>query len=405
MSHTTINPASTSAYQRHTALTSTPAPGGSAPLPNIPAPASNHSEDDDSYTDERSQWIRGKDSEPTFILNEDQVLSFPPLTDLGSSISASRIASWDIDDIVFQVPTVMAEYRTLNNAYVQDRRAEAIRLCARAIQKSFLSRSKFAPRRLHEKVFKRELESLEDLLTHVEQSTTSLGDGKHAFRIKPDNYHALLNMLTFRLGQSISSFKEINKEPPVLPCWAAETALIEDWLEINVFEIIAVCFRLEIENFLTALDKRYNFTEATSRPYMTSVPEDEDVTAIKIGSKKNTGGSTEPVHQRDVPPHMNIPQGSSSTAYVSSKMKETVGDFDAIRRSQSTMYHNPNTSVRVSSAFNSGPIPTNNRRISEIFQPMHTLFEEDQNVDQSHGHAYQPEEYEQYRQGTYAGPL
>src|ERR1700753_1368936 len=76
-------------------LTSTP----TAP-PRTPSPASNH---EDSYVDERSIWVKNTDEEPTFIINEKQELSFPPLVELSDPIPNHQTSVFSRENVIFQL--------------------------------------------------------------------------------------------------------------------------------------------------------------------------------------------------------------------------------------------------------------------------------------------------------------
>ncbi|KAJ7459228.1 hypothetical protein FB451DRAFT_1182251 [Mycena latifolia] len=327
-----------SIFSRHTVLvTSTPAPASAnTPVGRRSTSTQSPARSEPHYEDERSAWIKSQDDEPTFIIKEDQKLSFPPLTLLSDQIPDMKISSWSIEDIVFHVPTVMPEFRTSNNLDVQERRTLAIVQGARKIRKSFLLSAKSAPHRLHDKVFKRELETLEEVLTHVVKGTTESPDDMDVYRVRADNYYALS---------------------------------------------------------------------------VQAVPDEDEtvnVTAIKVGAPQNKSTSIEkgkqPAFERDLPPHMdNLNLRSTSQQpppQGTGKGREQTGDYDAIRRSQSAMYHNPDASIRMSATIPGGTIPKSSRRLSELFTPMDTLFEHEQNADQSQGHAFQPAEYEQYRQDS-----
>ncbi|KAJ7759771.1 hypothetical protein DFH07DRAFT_772103 [Mycena maculata] len=364
-------------FPRHTVLTSTPAVPGSGPGPSTPPIRNSQSPSNiDPDQDERSTWIKVQDDEPTFIINADQSLSFPALVGLSNPILPENVSSfaWHQESIIFQVPTVMPEHRTSNNFDVRKRRATAILIGARTLQKTFLLEAKHAPRRLHEKVFKREFEQLNELLTHIDKSRTTTNITIDVYRIRSENYYALINMLTYRLGQAISSFKDAGKDSPELPSWAdEEDSGIEDWSNINDFEIIAVCFRLEVENFLTVLDKRYNFNSGHPRPTVQMVQDQDDAetSAIRLPSQQNQRVITEKGNQafmRDVPPHMdtsrNLQTLGPSAYQEKGKGREVIGDYDAIRKSQSAMYHHPDSSIRASALLAGSSLPASNKRLS-----------------------------------------
>src|ERR1700749_2812235 len=86
-------------------VTSTPA----APPPQTPSPSSTH---EDHYADERSTWIKNQDEKPTFIINEYQELSFPPLVGLSDPIPNDQTSVFSRENVIFHLPTMMPEYRT-----------------------------------------------------------------------------------------------------------------------------------------------------------------------------------------------------------------------------------------------------------------------------------------------------
>ena len=65
---------------------------------------------------------------------------------------------------------------------------------------------------------------------------------------------------------------------PRLPTWGIEggESIEDSWYLENDWEILAICYRAEVENYLVALDKMYDFTTKLPRVEPTIRDDDSD---------------------------------------------------------------------------------------------------------------------------------
>ncbi|KAJ7491873.1 hypothetical protein B0H11DRAFT_1911780 [Mycena galericulata] len=145
------------------------------------------------------------------------------------------------------VPTLRPLSKIGTNSAILARRSEAITKGATAIGKGFLLRAQRASRRIYSSVFPRELDLLETLLTEVEK--LELLDGSFAYRVDQATYQYLLQILYKLRSLAEDSFRIAGKTPQTIPSWGDDEDILEAY-DQNSFEILGVCFRLEVEHFL-----------------------------------------------------------------------------------------------------------------------------------------------------------
>ena len=110
-------------------------------------------------------------------------------------------------------------------------------------------------------VFINESTILDNLLINCNCIATMTG---YAFTIKREYYCQILFAL-YQIKKTHSDLVLAEGYPvPELPLWGKKGDITEFHLE-NKYEILAVCFRAEVEEFLITFDKHYNFLTKTLR--------------------------------------------------------------------------------------------------------------------------------------------
>ncbi|KAJ6460558.1 hypothetical protein C8R45DRAFT_941646 [Mycena sanguinolenta] len=93
-------------------------------------------------------------------------------------------------------------------------------------------------------------------------------------RVHKVNYLTLLRVLYNLRCTTADAFHLAGKPLPELPTWGTKANILNIY-SLNDPEILGLCFRVEVENFLVILDKHYNFIEHCLR---------EDNTIIRAGA-------------------------------------------------------------------------------------------------------------------------
>jgi hypothetical protein len=189
-------------------------------------------------------------------LNPGVEFDLPPLEDLSGAVDkedfdkSAPILVMDMD-----IPTLRSVAKIGGNPQIKTRRNKALEIGLRTIEKSHLLSSGLATRRLFMQVFPAELELLDDLFTRAQARKRKYDDP--GYRLMIEDYQILLRVLFSRKSAAEDSFRMAGKNPPPLPLWGADDDL--EFYSLNDFEILAVCFRAEVENFLYTLDRYHDF--------------------------------------------------------------------------------------------------------------------------------------------------
>ncbi|KAF8139138.1 hypothetical protein K438DRAFT_1533132, partial [Mycena galopus ATCC 62051] len=160
-------------------------------------------------------------------------------------------------------------------------------------------------------VFLKELQMLENLLTDVERLEVF---GKDCgFRVQRDPFRLLLRILQKLRTKAEDSFRVEGKSLPPLPTWGDDEDILEVY-DQNGFEILGVCFRVEVENFLVLLDRYYDYLEDRPRERHVELDNAAD-SFMKTSRTPSLGERSEhmPFSGHDQQDH--ISKVSDSTAY------------------------------------------------------------------------------------------
>ncbi|KAJ7662793.1 hypothetical protein DFH06DRAFT_1129010 [Mycena polygramma] len=110
------------------------------------------------------------------------------------------------------------------------------------------------------KSFPWELELLNTVLTRVE-TRPRIGSRCNGFRVESKSYKTLLQILTARRRSARDGFTINGRKPPAIPSWGDGFDLGPgEFYMLTDFELLAVCFRAEVEHFLLELRQFWSFT-------------------------------------------------------------------------------------------------------------------------------------------------
>ncbi|KAJ7137479.1 hypothetical protein C8R43DRAFT_1203193 [Mycena crocata] len=125
-----------------------------------------------------------------------------------------------------------------------------------------LQTMKNATRRVQRDVFPTELNLLDNVLTKVqntEASVISLTQSEPVYRLQAEDFDLLLAFLHQHAQSAQIAFTFIGRIIAKLPTFGPTGKSISEWHRANHFEILSVCFRLEVENFIWELDTAFDF--------------------------------------------------------------------------------------------------------------------------------------------------
>ncbi|KAJ7030768.1 hypothetical protein C8F04DRAFT_1186422 [Mycena alexandri] len=128
-----------------------------------------------------------------------------------------------------------------------------------AIKKTYLLETNRVPSVLLKRFFSSELELLDNTLSCV-QTRPRIGMRSNGFRLEPASYNQLLRVLANRGRRGYDGFILNGRKPPTIPSWS-ELYDPDAFYSLTDFEILAVCFRVEVENFLYQLQQFYQFNQ------------------------------------------------------------------------------------------------------------------------------------------------
>ncbi|KAJ7601798.1 hypothetical protein DFH06DRAFT_1153477 [Mycena polygramma] len=272
------------------------------------------------------------------------------------------------------VPTLKPLSKIGNNAQILARRTEALAKGASGTGKDFLLTATKASRRLYQHVFPKEFQLLDALLTEVEiLQLFGMGAG---YRVEKDQFRLLLRILQKLRAIAEDSFTVDGKTPPPLPTWGDDEDILEVY-DQNAFEILGVCFRVEVENFLVLLDKYYDYHEGKPQERHIDLDKaaDEFIRTHKSLSVADRSDQTARVHEE-----VNISKRSASN------IPPTRGG----------------SLVRFSIMSSNTDLPRTNQRMGEVLNPMAATFQSRKGFNAPNLPTH-PEEAEQMRRMTPQG--
>ncbi|KAF7372967.1 TY3B-TY3B protein [Mycena sanguinolenta] len=310
-------------------------------------------------------------------LAPDQAFNLPALENYTGPIDEDEVkVSSSPEDITLDWPALKSISKIGGNTEIQARRLQAIVLGCHAIGKGFLVNAQKAGRKLYRDKFPEEFDLLDRVLSDVQRIDLASIDA-HAFRLDRNEYELLVNVLADLRQISTEGFQLAGKALPTIPTWGEDEDPSEYYRQNN-FEILAICFRVEVENFLALLDKYYDF--AARKPQ----PRNDDLQArLAAFHKKGAAGSAP-----------GSPAGKRSRSPVEQdRMKDEELEDRGVSRSRYRSMGPPSHGKFGATARNRG-LPQGNRRINEILAPVASLYN-NSNSRVTRGHSSVPEEVAQ----------
>ncbi|KAF8973601.1 hypothetical protein BDZ97DRAFT_1721219, partial [Flammula alnicola] len=248
---------------------------------------------------------------------ENADIDFPDLEPFNGAVPEDDIIG-ELEDVDIDVPTFATPYKLADKEDLGERRKSALTYGAEAFGRTFPHDGKTFNRRLYKDVFSALSQAMDSLLSQALKIQTLNG---WAFTIKKDLYVDILRSL----HKVLKDLKEVASSDglsvPELPMWGKKGSISEVYPE-NEFEILAVCFRTEVEQFLTFFDQYYDFVNQRIRDLGTPIP------------------ATPERSTRDRPPHLDIISEREIRSQVSSRnSNRNAGGTITRGRRQSNFYH------------------------------------------------------------------
>lgn len=136
------------------------------------------------------------------------------------------------------------------------RRSKGLEIRGRAFKHQLVKlTSEHFSRWLLNNVFPNESSILDNLLMSCNHVATMTG---YAFTIKREFYRQILSALYWIRKMHGDLILAEGYPIPELPLWGKKGDIMEFHLE-NEYKVLAICFRAEVESFLIAFDRHYNF--------------------------------------------------------------------------------------------------------------------------------------------------
>jgi len=159
-------------------------------------------------------------------------------------------------------PTFYCPHSFRDNQDLMSRRSKGLEIGGKAFKRQLVKlTSEYFSRRLLNDVFPNESSILNNLLMSCNCVAMTTG---YAFTIKREFYQQILSAL-YQIRKTHGDLVLAEGYPvPELPLWGRKGDITEFHLE-NDYEVLAICFRAEVESFLIAFDKHYNFITRTLR--------------------------------------------------------------------------------------------------------------------------------------------
>jgi len=285
------------------------------------------------------------------------VFDFQPLEEFVGPVDEDDVLT-DPEGAMVNKLTFYSPHSFCNNQDLMSRQYKALEIGGKTFNWQLVKlTSEHFSRRLLNDAFPNESSILNNLLISCNRVTTTTG---YAFTIKREPYHQILSAL-YQIRKTHGDLVLAEGYPvPKLPLWGSKGDITEYHLD-HEYEILTISFRAEVEAFLIAFDKHYNFLTGTLRsedlivnvpsrdppphlpitPSMRSIckelsrdprrpsPVHHNETRLKTGSPRdrhqsnlyNFGGNKLSIHLC-----RGHPEGSPHWMLHTNKLKEVLGD-------------------------------------------------------------------------------
>ncbi|KAJ7192195.1 hypothetical protein GGX14DRAFT_578357 [Mycena pura] len=140
----------------------------------------------------------------------------------------------------------------------------ALELGATAFSKPFLRDPKPVSRKLRVGTFRNELANLQSVITSVEVAQL-VDEGGQVYRLQKGPYWTLWKQLDELRKRSKDAFDVFNLPMPAMPTWGRSEDPLAFYMA-NEYEILGICYRAEVENYLVTLDEYFDFATNEARP-------------------------------------------------------------------------------------------------------------------------------------------
>jgi hypothetical protein len=250
-----------------------------------------------------------------------------------------------------------------NNQEVHERRRQAIELGRKLFRKKYLRGWESTSRRVQSDIFSKEFSLLDDILFSVRVGADEIGDKKYG--IDKTKYIKLPKLLHLRRELARDSFLYQGIGMPRVPSWGDKFGT-DSFLLINDFEVVAVCFRAEIEYFCHGIDKIHDFICERPRGINSDSSNKDD-----LYEKEHPTESISTFWQRD-PSHVRGKEhaGEASLIMIDDHIPVTErksSDITTIKRLQSAHLRYRDGSKRLSAVHRENKLPSN-PKVSEVMQ-------------------------------------
>ncbi|KAJ7024232.1 hypothetical protein C8F04DRAFT_1270561 [Mycena alexandri] len=143
------------------------------------------------------------------------------------------------------LPSTQSVAKIAGHPQIKARHNKALSKGLKTIHKTHLLSAGLATQRLFLAVFPDELELLNNVFTQAKMCECygTFGTG---YKVVTNDYEILLRVLFNHRFSAEDPFRLAGKRPPKMPSWGADNDL-EEYYTLNDFEILAVCFRAEVE--------------------------------------------------------------------------------------------------------------------------------------------------------------
>jgi len=166
--------------------------------------------------------------------------------------------SQNVIETILSIPSTASPHEFKSNANLFVRRQEALKLAIEAFEKDDLTAANPFSRRLAKDVFPEVVTTLDDLFSRVRRCSIKSNPEDCAYALNTETHRQIMAVM-FKCRGALSDLIIAGGEPvPELPTWGAKGDL-SLFYDTNDFEILAVQFRAEVEEFFRVFDRHFNF--------------------------------------------------------------------------------------------------------------------------------------------------